>query len=406
MNNVSAVILAGGRGERMNILSKVRPKPVLPFAGSFRVVDFVLTNCLRSEINNVMVLTDYQREYMGNYISSWYQANGSSKNLHIKEPYDGSFTGTANAVYQNLDYIEKANVQKVLVLAADHVYKMDYRKMLAFHDRVGAEVTIGVINVPIQEAHRFGVLTVDNLRVQSFMEKPKFPKSNLVSMGIYVFNKEILVQKLREDAMNPLSSHDFGNSIVPNMVKSNRLFAYTYNDYWQDIGTVDAYYNANIELTRYVPTLTLNSTWPVLTLDDYIPYAKVISREGIASSIIGRECIIKGRVENSVLSPSVRVEENAIVRNSIIMKDTLIGANSIVDNSIIDEKVNVGDFCYIGYGSQSGLEGKNLTVIGKDSNIPSHTAIGKNCTIPPRTILINSKTSVIRPDTVLQVVAG
>jgi glucose-1-phosphate adenylyltransferase len=406
MNNTLAVILAGGRGQRMNILSKVRPKPVLPFAGSFRVVDFVLTNCLRSEISNVMVLTDYQREHMGNYISSWYQANGNSKNLHVMEPYDGSFTGTANAVYQNLDFIEKANVHRVLVLAADHVYKMDYRKMSAFHDKVGAEVTIGTITVPIQEAHRFGVLTVDNMRVQSFMEKPKLPKSNLVSMGIYIFDKDVLVQALKEDAMNPASVHDFGNSIVPNMVKGNRLFAYTYNDYWQDIGTVNAYYDANIELTRYVPALTLNSNWPVLTLDDHIPYTKVISKNDIANSIVGRDCVIKGRVENSVLSPSVRVEENAVVRNSIVMAGTVIGANSIVDGAILDEQVTVGDFCYIGFGSKSALEGKNPAVIGKGSIIPSHTAVGRNCTIPPGMTLLNSKTSVIQPDTVLQTVAA
>ena len=405
MNNALAVILAGGRGQRMNILSKVRPKPVLPFAGSFRVVDFVLTNCLRSEISNVMVLTDYQREHMANYISSWYQANGNSRNLHIMEPYDGSFTGTANAVYQNLDFIEKANVQKVVVLAADHVYKMDYRKMLAFHDKVGAEVTIGTITVPIQEAHRFGVLTVNNMRVQSFTEKPKLPKSNLVSMGIYIFEKDVLVQKLKEDAMNPLSAHDFGNSIVPEMVKSNRLFAYTYNDYWQDIGTVNAYYDANIELTRYVPTLTLNSSWPVLTVDDYIPHTKVISNNDITNSIVGRDCVIKGRVENSVLSPSVRVEENALVKNSIIMAGTVIGAHSIIDSAILDEQVNVGEFCYIGFGSKSPMEAKNPAVIGKGSNIPSHTAVGRNCNIPPGTKLINSKTSVIQPDTVLQSVA-
>jgi glucose-1-phosphate adenylyltransferase len=403
MNDVLAVILAGGRGERMNVLSKVRPKPVLPFAGNFRVVDFVLTNCMRSEIKNVLVLTDYQRAYMGSYIWSWYNSNGNPANVKILEPKDGSFTGTANAVFQHIDYLEKSNARTVLVLAADHIYKMDYRKFLAFHDRSAADATVGMVTVPIQEASRFGVITTDQLGlIQSFSEKPKVPKSNLVSMGIYAFNKDVLVESIKRDARDPLSEHDFGHAIVPDMVSSRKVYGYRYNDYWQDIGTVDAYYNANIELTRYVPTLTLNSNWPVMTIEDYVSYSKVMSGNNIEHSIISKGCSIRGRVENCVLSPGVRVEDGALVKNSIIMGDTVIGSNSVVDQAILDEKVNVGEFCYVGFGAPSNIYGKNLTVIGKDTLIPSHTAIGKNCIIPPGTKLANSRISVIQPDTVLQ----
>ncbi len=266
MNNVAAVILAGGRGQRMDILCHVRPKPALPFAGRFKVIDFSLSNCIHSRISNVVVLTDYQRSHMADYINRWRLMNANYTNLRVLEPKAGSYSGTANAVYQNLGYFDKNKVDTVLVLAGDHVYKLDYRKILTFHRNVNADVTVGVIPVPIEQTHRFGTVTLDaDSRITDFLEKSPVPQSNLASMGIYVFNQRIMAERLIEDASDPISQHDFSYSLLPNMVKQDRVFAYKFDGYWQDIGTVEAYYEANMELTKEHPGFSLNSTSPVLT---------------------------------------------------------------------------------------------------------------------------------------------
>jgi len=380
-----AMILAGGNGQRMDILCRERPKPFLPFAGSLRIIDFSLSNCIHSGIGNIAVLVDYQRHCLSHYLngcSHW--APISPRSLSILEPHDGHYNGTADAVYQNLEYIRRNRADLVLVLAADHVYKMDYRKMLAFHERSGAEVTVGVVSVPIERASRFGVASVNTEgRMVDFIEKPSIPKSNLASMGIYVFSAQLLAELLLEDAAQASSPHDFGYSIVPQMLRHNRAFAYRFNSYWRDIGTVEAYHEANMELCRESPSLSLNGSWPIFTKGSDLAPAKVSAQGVVSHSIIGPGCVIRGKVMNSILSSGVLVEEQAIVRDSIIMADATIGTHSLVGRCILDEEVNIGKFCYIGFGSSLRPGTPDVTVMGRGATVPSHTAIGHSSKVLP-----------------------
>jgi glucose-1-phosphate adenylyltransferase len=382
--NEVALILAGGRGKRMDILCHLRPKPALPFAGGFRVIDFSLSNCIHSEITYIAALVDYQRVQMAGYLREWHLANGGAINLVTLPPRIGSYAGTADAVYQNLDYLEKEDAETVLVLAGDHVYKMDYRKIIAFHNEVRADVTIGVIRVPIEETGRFGTLTVDaENRVNEFVEKSSNSSSNLASMGIYVFNKGFLVKRLREDAREPSSQHDFGYSILPRMVLQDRAFAYEFNGYWQDIGTMEAYYEANMELLVPRPRYSLNSDWPIFDEKNRLPICKANKEGNITNSMISPGCIVEGYVENSLLSDGVCVEEQAVVRNSIIMADTHIRYHSVIDHCILDENVNIGKFSYVGFGAGLLPGNWEITVLGKDVVVPDRTAIGRRCRIRP-----------------------
>jgi glucose-1-phosphate adenylyltransferase len=233
----------------MGILCQHRPKPNLPFAGIARVIDFTLSNCIHSEITDIAVLTDYQRTNLTTYLSGWRCRNVGSHGIRILEPSNGSYLGTADAVYQSTGYLEQTSSDLVLVLAGDHIYQMDYRKMLVYHRQRGADVTVAVISVPIEQARRFGVVTTDDGgQITDFVEKPELPQGNLVSMGIYVFDKQTLVERLIEDAALPHSPHDFGHAVLPYMVERDRVVAYEYHGYWKDIGTPQAYYEANMEL--------------------------------------------------------------------------------------------------------------------------------------------------------------
>jgi glucose-1-phosphate adenylyltransferase len=379
-----ALILAGGRGKRMDILCHLRPKPALPFAGRFRVIDFSLSNCIHSQINAVAVLVDYQRADMNDYLRRWRSANGTMGELSILPPKVGSYAGTADAVYQNLDYLDRHDADTVLILAGDHVYKMDYRKMVAFHHMVKADATVGVVRVPVEEAHRFGTLAVDaGGRITDFVEKSTTSRHTLASMGIYVFKKKFLAERLAEDAGNPSSPHDFGYAILPRIVKRDRVFAYAFNGYWQDIGTVKAYYEANMELLGAQPRFSLDSNWPILTESGH-PFANMESTDGtVVNSLVSPGCVIKGHVGNSILSPGVYVDEKAEIRNSVIMGNVSIGYHSVVERCILDDGVKVGQFCYIGIGASLLPSNWEVTVLGKDVKVPSHTAISRNCRILP-----------------------
>ncbi len=402
MNNVAAVILAGGRGKRMDILCHVRPKPALPFAGRFKVIDFSPSNCIHSRISNVVVLTDYQRSHMSDYINRWRLMNANYTDLRVLEPEAGSYKGTADAVYQNLDYFNKRNVDAVLVLAGDHIYKLDYRKMLAFHRNVNADVTVGVVRVPIEQAHRFGTVTLDaDSRITDFLEKSPVPQSNLASMGIYVFNQRIMAERLIEDASDPISQHDFSYSLLPNMVKQDRVFAYKFDGYWQDIGTVEAYYEANMELNREQPGFSLNSTSPVLTQELRLSPPCIGKQASIKKSLISPNCVIRGRVENSILSPGVWVDEQAVVRDSIIMEDAFIGRYSIVDHCVLDEGAKVSEYCYIGFGSSLTPGGRDITVLGSGVTVPPHTAIGRGCKVLPHVGTSDFVTNAVTPGEVV-----
>ncbi len=402
MQKTLAMILAGGRGKRMDILCHDRPKPVLRFAGKFRVIDFTLSNCVHSRINQVAVLADYHRYAMASYLERWSAMNGTSRSLHILEPPAGSYRGTADAVYQNLGYLRRYHAERVLVLAGDHIYKMDYRKMLAFHERTKADVTIGVVQVPIEEAHRFGAVTVDRTdRVVDFVEKSGIPRKSLASMGMYIFNTEVLTRRLIEDAAQPDSPHDFGYAVIPAMVRTDRVYAFKFDGYWQDIGTVEAYYSANMELTGEKPPFEFGGAWPVLG-EAHGPTAPEVSRSGsIINSIVGPGCVIKGRVENSILSPGVLVDEQAVIMNSIVMSGASVGYHSVVDHCVLDEEAKVGRLCYIGFRGGMLPGNPSVTVLGRGATVPSHTAIGSNCRVLPGVTQADFNANMVPSGTVI-----
>ncbi len=377
-----ALILAGGRGKRMDILCDLRPKPALPFAGRFRVIDFSTSNCIHSQISNIGILVDYQREHLAEYLTGWHAVNGVNTDLRLLPPGLGSYAGTADAVYQNLDYLETQNCDAVLVLAGDHIYKMDYRKIIDFHRKMKADATVGVVRVPVTETHRFGTVTIDTAsRIKEFREKTSLAQGNLASMGIYVFNKDRLAGRLREDAAESGSLHDFGYNILPRMVKTDRVFAYEFKGYWHDIGTVKAYYEANMELLAPRPGFSLDSNWSILGDNNTPPVYRAGEENNIINSIISPGCVIHGRVEHSVLSPGVHVAERALVRNSLIMTDASIGYHSIVDGCILDEAVYIGKFCYIGFGAGLLPYNEEITVLGREVTVPDRTAIGRQCNV-------------------------
>jgi glucose-1-phosphate adenylyltransferase len=398
-----AMILAGGQGKRMDLLCRLRPKPALPFAGKLHVIDFTLSNCVHSQIKRIGVLVDYQRDYMADYLKEWAAANAGSAVISVLPPEIGSYTGTADAVYRNIAYLDSPTCDRVLILAGDHVYRMDYRQMLSFHERVQADATVGVMRVPIEEANRFGTVVIDKeSKIQEFVEKSSRPLSTLASMGIYIFNKDTLTKRLAEDSGIQNSLHDFGHSILPGMVKCDRVFAYEFKGYWQDIGTVEAYYRANMELLVASPRFSLDSNWPVLTDYNALPMPEASLDGKVANSLISPGCVIKGRVENSVLSPGVHVAEQAIIRNSIVMANTHVGYHSVVNTSIIDEAVEIGKLSYVGFGKSLLPEDLAITVIGKDVVIPDHTAIGCKCKILPKAGLGDFAGGVVPSGTIIK----
>jgi len=384
MSSVLAMVLAGGRGKRMDILCHLRPKPALSFAGGFRVIDFSLSNCIHSGISKIAILTDYRRAEMAEYINSWRRTNTGFRNLDILDPTRGSYKGTADAVYQNLDYLRKSDAKVVLVLAGDHIYKMDYRKMLAFHEQKKAEATIGVVTVPIEQTYRFGTLKTDSgSRVTNFVEKSPNSESNLASMGIYAFDKDILIERLSDDAARVDSPHDFGYAILPGMVGRDRVFAHQFDGYWQDIGTRDAYYKANMGLIETQPAFTLDSNWHILSEEPGLALMQKTNQGNIQNSLVSPGCVVKGRVENSILSAGVRIEKEAVVKDSILMAGVSIGYHTVVDRCILDEKVNIGRYCYIGFDAGLPWAEQNITVVGKGVSVPNNIAVGRNCTIMP-----------------------
>jgi len=384
MTETIAMVLAGGRGKRMGILCNVRPKPALSFAGGFRVIDFSLSNCIHSGISSVAVLTDYQRSEMAEYLNRWRKTNASLIDFDILEPEKGCYKGTADAVYQNLERLRKSDAEMVLVLAGDHVYRMDYRKMVSFHQQEKADVTLGVVTVPAEQAYRFGTVRLDSdSRITAFVEKSPDSRSNLASMGIYVFDKNVLIERLSEDAARPDSLHDFGYAIMPEMVQRDRVFAYQFRGYWQDIGCKDVYYAANMDLIGSNPAFSLDSQWHIMTEEQDAALIRKTNQGSIENSLVGPGCVIKGRVQNSILSPGVLVDEKAIVMDSILMTGVEVGYRSVVHRCILDENVNIGQRCYIGFGAGLSLAEPDITVVGKGAAVPNNTAVGRNCTIMP-----------------------
>ncbi len=388
MNNMRkeciAMLLAGGQGSRLLVLTEKTAKPAVPFGGKYRIIDFPLSNCVNSDIDTVGIMTQYQPLELNDYIGNgapW----GLSRNfggVHILPPYSKSkesewYKGTANAIYQNIAFIERYNPKYVLVLSGDHIYKADYSKMLDFHKEKEADCTIAVLNVSLEEASRFGIMnTNDDDSIYEFEEKPAQPKSTKASMGVYIFNWDVLKKYLEDDEKNPDSSNDFGKNIIPTMLSdSKRLFAYSFNGYWKDVGTIESLWEANMDLLN--PDVPLNLKDPDFKIyaRNYAKPSSFISKTSdIDNSIIAEGCTVKGKVVNSVISSGCTIEEGAEVSYSVIMPNTVIKSGAKVEYSIIGEECTVGSGAHIGE-TPSGDTGKNICVVGKGNLIDENAVI-------------------------------
>ncbi|MBR2340539.1 MAG: glucose-1-phosphate adenylyltransferase [Clostridia bacterium] len=371
-----AMLLAGGQGSRLYELTQQTAKPAVSFGGKYRIIDFPLSNCINSGIDTVGVLTQYQplalNEYIGN--GAPWDLDRSRGGLSVLPPYQGKKTsdwykGTANAIYQNINFIKRYNPDYVLILSGDHIYKMDYAKMLSAHKETGAVCTVATITVPMDEASRFGICnTNSDGSIYEFEEKPKNPKNDQASMGIYIFNTDVLIKYLEDDEADESSSNDFGKNIIPNLLKNGeKLYAYGFEGYWKDVGTIKSLWEANMDLIGDKPTLDIGDR-------EFRIYSRNIARAPqfigsdarVINSMISEGSIIKGVVENSILSGGVTVEEGATVRDSIIMDDVKIGKGAVVSYSIIDSETEIGENVSVGQPKSDGAE---ICVIAKGSVI-------------------------------------
>jgi glucose-1-phosphate adenylyltransferase len=386
-----AVILAGGEGERLSILSQERAKPAVPFGGKYRIIDFTLSNCVNSDIDDVVVLTQYNPRSLNDHIGlgrPW-DLDRNTGGVKLLQPYIARgkvaewYRGTADAVLQNINVLERNPADIVLVLAGDHIYKMDYQPFVAAHRRHRADVTIAVRRVPLAEASRMGILAMDETdRVIDWQEKPKQPKSDLASMGVYVFSKKTLHRWLSEDLV------DFGGNVIPAMLEAGaRVYGYRYNGYWQDVGTIQSYWEANMHLLDDDPDLDLyDKDWVIHTRSEERAPAKVGPTAQVHKSLISHGCEIAGTVVNSILSPGVRVDVGAVVRDSIVMFDSVIRAGAVVDRAILDKEVVIGQGAIVGEGpfddrpnkQEPGRLNTGITVIGKRAVVPRGVRIGRN----------------------------
>lgn len=376
IRNTVAIILAGGSGTRLKALTRWHSKPAIPFGGKFRTIDFPLSNCINSNIRKVSVLTQYKSHSLNTHIQKGWNYFRPELGEYIdcipaQQRVKGSwYQGTADAVYQNLDIIGDQKPSYVLVLAGDHVYKMDYRKMLHHHIKNNADMTVACLETPIAEASQFGVMTIDrNNWVTNFVEKPAKPDAvpdnsqmALASMGIYIFSTDFLYSKLHEDAQDKNSSHDFGKDIIPQNIGSSNILAFEFKDritgkpgYWRDVGTIDSYYKANMDLVSITPKLNLyDDEWPIWTYQEQLPPAKFIfndlHRRGIAvDSLIASGCIVSGsHIEKTILSNNVRVDSFSNISNSIVLPDVEIGHKCLIRNCIIDQGCKIPDGMFIG----------------------------------------------------------
>ena len=370
-----AMLLAGGQGSRLYALTSKIAKPAVPFGGKYRIIDFPLSNCVNSGIDTVGVLTQYQPLVLNDYIGNGqpWDLDRTYGGVHILSPYQAKhgsewYKGTANAIYQNLPFIQRYNPEYVLILSGDHIYKMNYDKMLAFHKKNGADVTVATIKVPMSEASRFGIVnTGKNGKIEQFEEKPANPKSDLASMGIYIFTAEKLYKYLEKDDRNPSSSNDFGKNILPDMLSSGeKMYAYVFSGYWKDVGTIDSLYDANMDLLGEKPVFDIaDYNWRIHSRNPVAP-PHYIGPDGIVTrSIVALGCEVDGTVKNSVLSSNVKVEEGAVIEDSVVFSGCTIARGAHIVNAIIDENVVIGENAVVG----SGETPRKITVLGRDVHI-------------------------------------
>jgi glucose-1-phosphate adenylyltransferase len=395
------LILAGGVGSRLNILVGHRAKPAVPFAGLYRIIDFSLSNVMNSGLTRVGVLTQYKPLSLMRHIGggeAW-DFIGRTRGVKILPPRTGEkesdwYRGTADAVRQNIDFIEANPSREILVLSGDHIYHMDFDAMIEFHRHKKADMTIGMMVVPKSQIHQFGAGIVDSEnRIIDWEEKPAKPRTNLASMGIYVFDTEYLFRVLALDR----NEHDFGMHIVPRALAQDRVFAYPFYGYWRDVGTIQAYWEANMDVIREESGISPQE-WgirPNVSADgrpmDRAP-ARFLSGCSLRSSMISAGCVIEGTVINSILSPGVQVREGALVKDSVIFEDSVIDRGAVVDLAVCDKRVKVGKKSVVGYGDNKEIPNRlhpkhlytGITLIGKEAEVPAGMKIGRNCTVNPR----------------------
>ncbi|MCL2573560.1 MAG: glucose-1-phosphate adenylyltransferase [Defluviitaleaceae bacterium] len=392
-----AMLLAGGQGSRLGVLTKNKAKPAVTFGGKYRIIDFPMSNCINSGVDTVGVLTQYQPLQLNRHIGigiPWDldRKNGGVTILapHVKDGEEGHwYSGTANAIYQNINFIDTYNPIYVLVLSGDHIYKMDYARMLRFHKKNNCDATIAVLEVPIEEANRFGIMNADeNDKIYEFEEKPPNPKSNLASMGIYIFTWDKLRAALIE-ANNQYEDLDFGKHIIPMFLdEGEALYAYRFKDYWKDVGTIESYWTANMELIKTMPEFNLyEEQTKIYTSADHQPPQFTGADADVKRSLVSEGCEVFGSVYDSTLGPDVIIESGAVIRDSIIMANCVIGENTVIDRCIIDENCTIGANVKIGMGENVPNKRKpkiydtGITVIAENSIIPDDVVIGKNCVI-------------------------
>ena len=379
-----AMILAGGQGSRLGVLTRWRAKPAVPYGGKYRIIDFPLSNCTNSGIDVVGVLTQYEPFVLNSYIGNGapWDLNTNNGGAYVLSPYthvgdEGHwYLGTADAIYQNIRFIDRFDPEYVVVLSGDHIYKMDYSEMIQFHKRNGADATIAVMPVPVEEASRFGILATDEeLRVTDFVEKPANPPSNLASMGIYVFSWEKARQYLVDDAADEASSHDFGKDVIPAMLGAGeRLFAYSFEGYWRDVGTIDSLWEANMDMLDETSGLDMSDDWKIYSRNPNLPAARIGFGADLDDCMVAEGCEVDGAVKHSILFQGVQIGQGAKVVDSIIMRGARIGAGAVIERAVIAEDVVVED------GVQVGAEGAELAVLGPGCRIAAggHVAPGQS----------------------------
>ena len=372
-----AMLLAGGQGSRLYALTENTAKPAVSFGSKYRIIDFPLSNCINSGIDTVGVLTQYQPLYLNEYIGNGqpWDLDRTYGGVTVLPPYQGKkgadwYKGTANAIYQNMKYIDRYDPDYVIILSGDHIYKMDYSAMLRFHKKTGSACTISVLEVPLSEASRFGILSADDEnRIFKFEEKPKNPTSTMASMGIYIFNKSVLFDYLKKDAAKEKTDNDFGKNIIPDMLESGeKMYAYKFDGYWKDVGTISSLWEANMDLLGSKPVFDINDeSWRIYSRNTAKPPQYIGEDAVTENSLISEGCEIYGTVINSVISPGVLIEKGAVVKDSVIMGDSTVKAGSSILYSIIDENAVIGKDCSVGSDSEKT---RKITVIGAGTVLP------------------------------------
>ncbi|MEG1004615.1 MAG: glucose-1-phosphate adenylyltransferase [Clostridium sp.] len=393
---IVAMVLAGGQGSRLGVLTKNLAKPAVPFGGKYRIIDFPLSNCANSGIYTVGVLTQYKPLELNSHIGigDVWDLDRRDGGVAILPPYQEEkggdwYKGTANAIYQNIEYIDRYNPEYVLILSGDHIYKMDYDKMLEFHKKKNSDVTIAVIEVTMEEATRFGIMnTREDLSIYEFEEKPENPKSNKASMGVYIFNWKVLKKYLKEDELDNFSSNDFGKNIIPKMLGDNRrMVAYPFKGYWKDVGTIDSLWEANMDLLRNENELVLNDVdWKIYSRNPVRPAQYIGEEAKVRNSLITEGCLVYGNIENSILSQGVTIGKNVVIKDSVIMPNVHIEDDVIIEKAIVGSEAVIGKGCRVGNGIEVSVVAANenleTRIVCDDSKLdigPRDIFVEENC---------------------------